>query len=143
MNNWQHTRHALNERPRLDRAGNRRCFRLRIRRSSENERGQRLNAPVAAVGCAYAVKPWQWLLLATALQTLVFWFKAWTVSIQLESAEKHGRKYDWRPIGFMQTLFRSRNLTTCAYLAIGLVFARRKNFTLLPPKKPRSLILFR
>jgi hypothetical protein len=70
----------------------------------------------------FAIKPWQWFQLATAILTLILWLKACTVSLQINAAEKFANEYQYKPVGLMQILFRLRNLTTWCYLAIGLVF---------------------
>lgn len=70
----------------------------------------------------YSIKPWQWLQLATAAITIVLWSKAWSISIAAKTAESLDIEFSWRQVRFLQTMARIRNLTTFAYLVIGLVF---------------------
>ncbi|MFT4925080.1 MAG: hypothetical protein ACI8WB_001170, partial [Phenylobacterium sp.] len=70
----------------------------------------------------FAIKPWQWLQLATAILTFALWAKAWTISIAAQTAKDHGVDYDWSKVEWLRKLARVRNLTTWFYLAIGLVF---------------------
>ncbi|WDE09108.1 hypothetical protein SG34_030530 [Thalassomonas viridans] len=69
-----------------------------------------------------AIKPWQWFQLTTALLTIFLWLKVWTVSIELDSAEKYGQKYRWNQVKFIRVVYRLRNITTVSYLIIGAVF---------------------
>lgn len=70
-----------------------------------------------------AIKPWQWLQIATAILTIVLWSKAWTIALEEQTARDHKVEYDWSKIEVIRQLFRLRNLTTWSYLFVGLVFS--------------------
>lgn len=70
----------------------------------------------------FAIKPWQWLQLATALSTIIIWFKAWSVAIASRAAKEHEANFDWSKVELIRKLSRLRNLTTWLYLFIGFVF---------------------